>query len=291
VNALNNPEFISKKTRNEFREYFVDNSVLRRIEQEFDSADIELNADHVPNCLGERRTLVERYYASLDLTKWADARKLLKVYENVLTTLADRMKSEDFLDTPGQGYQKQLFQSLCKWLRKDGFVFNEGHLVSVTGVQSSAVVKEISVEFNAQHIADQVVRMEQAIDRNDCWLAIGTAKELVETACKTILSELGVSFGGNADLMDLYKLVRKELKLLPEDISDAAKASATIKNILSNLATIVQGVSELRNPYGTGHGPEGRAKGLESRHAKLAVGAATTLVIFLFDTYKQRNKK
>ena len=52
MNALNNPEFISKKTRNEFREYFVDNSVLRRIEQEFDSADIELNADHVPNCLG-----------------------------------------------------------------------------------------------------------------------------------------------------------------------------------------------------------------------------------------------
>jgi hypothetical protein len=103
VNVLNNPEFISKKTRNEFREYFVDNSVLRRIEQEFDSADIELNADYIPNCSGERRTLVERYYASLDLTKWADARKLLKVYENVLTTLADRTKSEDFLDTPGQG--------------------------------------------------------------------------------------------------------------------------------------------------------------------------------------------
>jgi hypothetical protein len=41
----------------------------------------------------------------------------------------------------------------------------------------------------------------------------------------------------------------------------------------------------------TGHGPEGRAKGLELRHAKLAVGTATTLVTFLFDTYKQRKKK
>jgi hypothetical protein len=35
--------------------------------------------------------------------------------------------------------------------------------------------------------------------------------------------------------MDLYKLVRKELKLVREDISDAAKASATIKNTQSKV--------------------------------------------------------
>jgi hypothetical protein len=105
------------------------------------------------------------------------------------------------------------------------------------------------------------------------------------------LRESGISFGANADLLDLYKLVRKELKLVPEDISNAAKASSTIKNLLSSLVIIVQGVAELRNLYGTGHGPEGRAKGLELRHANLAVGSATTLVTFLFDTYKQRKKK
>jgi len=288
---LNNPEFISKKTRNEFREYFSDNSVLRLIEQEFDSADIERNTDYVPICSGERRSMVEQYYASLDLTQWADARKLLKVYENVLIALEDQANRSELFDEPRQRYAKRSFENLSKWLRKDGFVFNDGHLVSVTRAQSSGVIKELSVEFNSQHIADQVVRMEQAIDRNDCWLAIGTAKELVETACKTILRESGISFGPNADLLDLHKLVRKELKLVPEDIPEAAKASSTIKNILSNLATIVQGVAELRNLYGTGHGPEGRAKGLELRHAKLAVGTATTLVTFLFDTYKQRKKK
>ncbi len=101
----------------------------------------------------------------------------------------------------------------------------------------------------------------------------------------------GISFGPNADLLDLYKLVRKELKLVPDDIPNAAKASSTIKNLLSSLVIIVQGVAELRNLYGTGHGPEGRAKGLELRHANLAVGSATTLVTFLFDTYKQRKKK
>ena len=288
---MNNPEFISKKTRTEFREYFSDCSVLRVIAQEFDSADIERNTNYVAGCSGERRSMVEQYYASLDLTQWADARKLLKIYENVLIALEDQANRSELFDEIRQSYAKRSFGSLSKWLRKDGFVFNDGQLVSVTHVQASGAVKELSVEFNAQHIADQVARMEQAIDRNDCWLAIGTAKELVETACKTILRESRISFGANADLLDLYKLVRKELKLVPEDIPDAAKASTTIKNILSNLATIVQGVAELRNPYGTGHGPEGRAKGLELRHAKLAVGTATTLVVFLFDTYKQRKKK
>jgi len=286
---LSNPEFISKKTRNEFREYFSNNSKLRLIEQEFDSADIERNTDHIASCSGERRSMVEQFYASLDLTQWADASKLLKVYENVLIALEEQANRSELFDEPRKNWAKQSLESLVKWLRK--LVFDDSHLVPVNRVQSTAAIKKLSVEFNAQHIADQVSRMEQAIDRNDCWLAIGTAKELVETACKTILRESGISFGTKADLLDLYKLARKELKLVPEDVPDAAKASSTIKRMLSSLATIVQGVAELRNPYGTGHGPEGKAKGLELRHAKLAVGAATTLVTFLFDTYTQRKKK
>lgn len=36
-----------------------------------------------------------------------------------------------------------------------------------------------------------------------------------------------------------------------------------------------QGVAELRNHYGTGHGKAAGTKGLQPRHAKLAVGGAT----------------
>jgi hypothetical protein len=54
---------------------------------------------------------------------------------------------------------------------------------------------------------------------------------------------------------------------------------------LSNLATIVQGVAELRGLYGTGHGKDGKARGLQPRHARLAVGAASSLVTFAFQTH------
>jgi len=131
--------------------------------------------------------------------------------------------------------------------------------------------------------------MERAI-HDDPWLAIGTAKELVETTCKTILNDRGKAINPGWEFMDLVKETRKELRLIPEDIPDAAKASATIRRLLSNLATIVQGLAELRNPYGTGHGPEGKARGLQARHARLAVGAASTLATFLFETHQERGE-
>jgi len=59
----------------------------------------------------------------------------------------------------------------------------------------------------------------------------------------------------------------------------------TVKRVLNNLATVVQGLAEIRGLYGTGHGKEGRAKGVQSRHARLAVGAASALVTFLFQTH------
>jgi len=119
-------------------------------------------------------------------------------------------------------------------------------------------------------------------------LAIGTAKELVETCCRTILKARGKEMPENSNITDLVKAAREELQLTPDDIPSEAKAADTIKRLLINLATIAQGVAELRNPYGTGHGKPADTKGLQSRHAKLAVGAATTLAIFLVETHQIR---
>jgi hypothetical protein len=59
-----------------------------------------------------------------------------------------------------------------------------------------------------------------------------------------------------------------------------------IRRLLSNLGTIAQALTELRNSYGTGHGKSVQAKGLTSRHAKLAAGAAIALAVFLFETHE-----
>jgi hypothetical protein len=146
-------------------------------------------------------------------------------------------------------------------------------------------LKEQAKLINASHLAEQIRRIEASVDA-DPSLAIGTAKELLETCCKTILAERGKPVEGTPDLSTLTKATFKELKLVPEGIPEAAKGAEVIKRLLSNLATICHGLAELRGLYGTGHGKHGSAAGLGPRHAKLAVGAASTLAVFLFETHK-----
>jgi len=150
--------------------------------------------------------------------------------------------------------------------------------------------REVLSGTDVSYVTQQITRMESAVNQ-DPELAIGTAKELVETCCKSILAERGVPYSKNEDLPKLVKATVRQLQLTPDDIPDQAKASETIKRLLSNLATITQGVAQLRNYYGTGHGKAGTGKGLQPRHAKLAVGAASTLAVFLAETHRGRKGK
>ena len=99
---------------------------------------------------------------------------------------------------------------------------------------------------------------------------------------------VGVEHSSSADVPELVELTAKCLELTPHDIPETAKANETIKRLLSNLGTITQGLAELRNHYGTGHGKIAGTKGLSPRHAKLAVGAASTLAVFLAETHNER---
>jgi AbiJ-like protein/abortive infection Abi-like protein len=193
---------------------------------------------------------------------------------------------------------EKLCQLYNNYLKNDGFQLVEktrlsgkplyvGRDIGVIGAPGVAAAREVLSGTDATYVAQQITRMESSVV-NDPDLAIGTAKELVETCCKTILTERGVTMPKSADLPQLVKLTSKELQLTPDDIPGQAKAADTIKRLLSNLATITQGIAELRNQYGTGHGKSSKAKGLTSRHAKLAVGAASTLAVFLSETHKAK---
>lgn len=139
---------------------------------------------------------------------------------------------------------------------------------------------------DGEYLSNQITRMEAAIDK-DPELAIGTAKELIETICKTILAGKSITPDRNWDLAKLVKETAKILKVTPDDVADDAPGVAAIRRTLGNLGGIVTGIAELRNAYGTGHGKPMGTGGLRPRHPRLAVGAASTLASFLFETYEQ----
>jgi len=154
---------------------------------------------------------------------------------------------------------------------------------SVKGLSS---LKEHAQWLDAKNLDEGIRRMEAAV-ATDPRLAIGSAKELIETCCKTILAERGEAFAESADVPELTKATFKALQLVASGVPDERRGAEIIKKLLSNLATVGIGLAELRNLYGTGHGKHGRAGGLTPRHAKLAVGAASTLATFLFETHME----
>jgi hypothetical protein len=158
--------------------------------------------------------------------------------------------------------------------------------VGIAGVPPGiAAARTTLAGMDAGYVAQQITRMEAAVD-DDPELALGTAKELVETCCKTILDERGISIPKDVDLPQLLKLTCKELELTPPATRETTKAEDTIRRILGSLATITQGVAELRNLFGTGHGKKAGTRSLTERHARLAVGAASTLAVFLVETHQ-----
>lgn len=147
--------------------------------------------------------------------------------------------------------------------------------------------KSVAEALNAGWMAKEIERLENAIDRDPA-LAIGTAKELVETCCKSILTKRSVAFTKSDDLGDLTKKVAKELRLVPEGITDATKGAENIRLILRNLTQLTSNLSQLRGLYGTGHGRDGQHRGLQPRHARLAVASAVAFIDFVSETFHHR---
>lgn len=199
---------------------------------------------------------------------------------------------------PDRNEALKLVQQFNDQLRQEGWQLVEqekiagrprfvGHRVKNSSTRSVSRARTVADALDAGWMQKEIERLEHAVERDPA-LAIGTAKELVETCCKSILAKRGVTVSRNDDLPKLTKALAKELKLVPEGISDEAKGATTIRLILQNLSVMTQHLAELRGLYGSGHGRDGRYRGLEPRHARLAVGAAVAFIDFVTETYHQR---
>ncbi len=275
-------ELISAKVRMEFREALVGFSTLGEIRSEFEAAGIGHDPNYEPNLSGQRRILVEQHYRTLDTTQVADARRLLRVFEATL----DNLRSQARRSTGGAGPQ-QLYDDLVRRLSRDGISCEDGRLRLRHTVAGGAHLIEISRGEEAAFLEFQVERLQAAVGEQPD-LAIGTAKELIETCCYTILARLGEPRLDKPDLTKLVTSTMEVLDLLPKGIPDDKKGSQAVKKTLGSAAAIVQGIAELRNLYGSGHGKDGKWRGLGPRHARLAANAAITVATFLLDTASER---
>ncbi len=146
-------------------------------------------------------------------------------------------------------------------------------------------MESLKIKFSSEYLSQQIDLMVQMQTTNPT-NAIGMAKELIESCCKTILDEMSVTYSKDDDVPQLESKTMDILNLLPANVQSTDRGADAIKAVLGNLRAIPTKLAEIRNPFGSGHGKSASFQGLEVRHAKLAVGSSITFVDFIWSTYE-----
>ncbi len=189
-------------------------------------------------------------------------------------------------------------------LKFDGWELYESTKKSGKSIYSAKIIADaasnqieeaqrVAEKLSSAYVSKQIKRIQQALGRDDPELAIGSAKEFLETICKAIHEHFHFEIKENIEMPQLLKSTRKLLKILPENINENGKGAKVIKKLLGNLGGVASGMGEIRNLFGTGHGKKPATvekSAIEMRHAKLATGAAITLAVFFYETYEERHK-
>ena len=143
--------------------------------------------------------------------------------------------------------------------------------------------------INFEYIHEQIKKCENKITEKDCEGAVTNSRTLLESICLFIYENTkDEKYDYKGDLIKLYKEVSKILNMNPADYADDC-----LKQILSGVFSIINGISTLRNDFSDAHGrsPQKLYK-IDERHAKLAVNLSKSIAEYLFLTYeKTENNK
>lgn len=218
------------------------------------------------------------YYAEEKLREFNGGPEL----ERIILAAVDQ---RHFIQTEYQG--DRVVKHLNQYLEFDGFeIVATGKRYRVERLVDTSVSLEHpfagSEEITHVFIVEQLDKCEGKLSLGDYDGAITNSRSLVEAVLIDIerkCDNAPPEFDG--DLPRLYKRVQRLLRLTPgqEGLADS------LRQILSGLTSIVNGLARLRNSMSDSHVISYKPA---EHHARLAVNSAKTLCQFLFDTQEHQ---
>ncbi len=175
---------------------------------------------------------------------------------------------------------------LNELLAYDGFeIVPHGKAFDVIDKSRGEILVEVKLEpthLSITFIVEQIEKCRTKMSQGDYDGAITNARSLVEAVLSAVEKELDSNAPEyDGDLPKLYKRVRGHLNLSPGN----AKIDNSLKQMLSGLINIVEGLSAVSNRMGDRHVHEQKPA---AHHAALVVNAAMTFSNFIFDSYAHR---
>jgi hypothetical protein len=132
--------------------------------------------------------------------------------------------------------------------------------------------------------------LQRALDsaQRDPESAVTSACSTVESVCRSVLIELGEELPAKKDIKGLFNAVKKPLGLSPDRTDIDPQIADDVRKVLGGLATVVEGIGALRTHGGDAHGRERGYVRMDARIASLAINSASTVALFLIETWQKR---
>jgi hypothetical protein len=131
---------------------------------------------------------------------------------------------------------------------------------------------------------EEFTRAARTVDANPRE-AVSAACNILESVCKVYIHDEKLDVPAKQDLQGVWGVVRKHLNFDPAAVEDR-----DLKEILSGLLGVVSGIGALRTHASSAHGAGRTTYRLEPRHARLAVHAAHTIVLFVLESWDKRRE-
>lgn len=177
----------------------------------------------------------------------------------------------------------------------------DGHEVTLLGGKAilrkkgsgSAVVSEIADKTATLDFGTVSRDLERATRNaeDDPEDAVTAACATLEAVCRSILVELGLDLPAKKDVSTLVRAVQEPLGLSPGRSGLPDLIAGDIRKVLSGLTTATEGIGALRTHGGDAHGREPGHRRIDPRIARLAIHAASTVALFLIETWERKMQR
>lgn len=248
---------------------------VREIDALFDDRGITLGPPQpLENDESVRRERMRRYLANLNFDDSADTQRLTEIFSDTLQKIIQD-------NSTGWGSNDGLRDKWVRILREDGFDVDDATgTVRIGNTGARLTDHALNALPDPRTIHDHLRRLGDSVD-TDPRLAVSTAKALIESTAKCVLTARGQSYTRAAKVPALVNAAQESLGLAPKSVSDEDRA---LRQALQSLITLTQSVTEIRNNVGIDHGTEEVPRWVRPRHARLVVGAAQVWCQLMLET-------
>jgi hypothetical protein len=147
---------------------------------------------------------------------------------------------------------------------------------------SSKLLEKMFKTKNIPAINKEFKRALDGIEK-DPQASLTAACAIIESFCKVYIEENQLELPKNLTIKPLWSTVAKHLGFDPSRHEDNDQ-----RQIVSGLSSIVDGIGALRTHAGSAHGRGQNGYQIQPRHARLAVSAAHTLVLFVLESWENK---